>query len=988
MRKKFIIYLVLFNLLIFASSLFAMQISSITSSSTEDNNYLPECSIDNDFKTRWSSAFTDNEWLSIGLDKDYEIGGLTLYWEAAFSKKYNVYLSDDNESWRFVYEEKFGDGNTDEIFFKPQSAKFIKIEFLKRGTDWGNSLFEIKVHEKLFAPHVDSETCASCEFAVDGLYSSGAVFGAAEKASIVFSFNFPMDISGIELFWQDESPEGFSYDVRISEDNINWAIVSDSKNNKRFQSNKTDLIRDLVSFGPRMVKYIKVEVNSLSGSTGLSEMRIKHYDDIAGSPLMAYRKAAKKARRGLYPLWLLQEQEYWTILGSLGTKKEIAVSEFGRIENGFSLEPVLKINDSVKTWNDFHVEQNLENDWMPIANVVWEGNDIVLEEKIFCFDYAGANTGAARFKIKNISEKEIKGNLYLVLRPLKIHPEWLYGGIASIYDVAYKKNKILLNDKQALLLPEIPDGGACLHSFQEKDVIESIVAGKAFDNEAQYKSDVSCLMSGALAYNFVLNPGEEKEVFIVFADENFKEDISNAKQWLAKKLSDIKNEWQKQVAHFEINLPEKIFSDVLKSQIAYGLIHYDEAYFQPGSRVYENTWMRDGAVSVAAFLRMGFTGFVRNYIDWISLQQHENGFIPFRMQGEIMPSYLDTWKEYDSQGEYIYAVAEYYRFTRDRDFLKNKINNIERAVNFLVSVLDKKNNGDGLSVAFNGVLKESNSHEGYFPAQHSNWDNYWALRGLRDAVFCARELSDSRFKEWCLIEKKFCASLIESLSKTIHFHDIDYLPGCIEKGDFDPPAIAIAYFPCNIDSVLPQKELMNSFDKYFIENFLPKKTGDFCGAYSAYELRIAFAFLMRGEKEKALEIIRYFFTQMYPAGWREWGETIFTNIREPQYLGDLPHGWVSMIYVNLIRSMLVYEKDGALVLNSGVPDEWFFQGFSYKDLPTWYGTISCEVICDKTGKIRIKIDGNAVPSHGFTMFLPSGKKADFSSLPHTVDLSG
>ena len=49
----------------------------------------------------------------------------------------------------------------------------------------------------------------------------------------------------------------------------------------------------------------------------------------------------------------------------------------------------------------------------------------------------------------------------------------------------------------------------------------------------------------------------------------------------------------------------------------------------------------------------------------------------------------------------------------------------------------------------------------------------------------------------------------------MQYKGIDYIPGCVELGDFDATSTTIALTPCNELNNLPKPEVYNTFDKYY-----------------------------------------------------------------------------------------------------------------------------------------------------------------------------
>jgi hypothetical protein len=121
--------------------------ASVKASSIQEPGLEAEKAFDGNKRTRWSSEFSDPQWLEIDLEEVKELSGLTILWEAAYGKSYEVLLSLDGNKWNKVYSTTEGDGNTDDIYFKPQKARYIKLFCKERGTGWGYSIWEIILKE-------------------------------------------------------------------------------------------------------------------------------------------------------------------------------------------------------------------------------------------------------------------------------------------------------------------------------------------------------------------------------------------------------------------------------------------------------------------------------------------------------------------------------------------------------------------------------------------------------------------------------------------------------------------------------------------------------------------------------------------------------------------------------------------------------------------------------------------------------------------------
>lgn len=109
--------------------------------------------------TRWESEWTDNQTITVELDGKYLIDRVTIIWEGAFARKYNVCVSNDMENWNEVYREGNSDGGTDNIEFPATEARFVRINCEERALElYGFSIWEFEVFgiSKIQEPNEDS----------------------------------------------------------------------------------------------------------------------------------------------------------------------------------------------------------------------------------------------------------------------------------------------------------------------------------------------------------------------------------------------------------------------------------------------------------------------------------------------------------------------------------------------------------------------------------------------------------------------------------------------------------------------------------------------------------------------------------------------------------------------------------------------------------------------------------------------------------------
>ena len=72
------------------------------------------------------------------------------------------------------------------------------------------------------------------------------------------------------------------------------------------------------------------------------------------------------------------------------------------------------------------------------------------------------------------------------------------------------------------------------------------------------------------------------------------------------------------------------------------------------------------------------------------------------------------------------------------------------------------------------------------------------------------------------LRESFSENVRASLAATIARHRIDFVPGSVEFGDFDPTATSVAVNLLDQLHLLPQPEINNTFDKY-LEGFRKRR---------------------------------------------------------------------------------------------------------------------------------------------------------------------
>jgi hypothetical protein len=353
----------------------------------------------------------------------------------------------------------------------------------------------------------------------------------------------------------------------------------------------------------------------------------------------------------------------------------------------------------------------------------------------------------------------------------------------------------------------------------------------------------------------------------------------------------------------------------------------------------------------------------------------------------------DPVAENDSHGEFIFAVAEVWRHSGDVKWLATKWPQVAAATRYMERLRQSERipaNREGARKPWFGLMPKSISHEGYSERPvHSYWDDFWALRGFRDAADIAGTLGhEAEAREFARWRDEFTADLAASVRATAALHRIDYVAGAAELGDFDATSTTIALDPAQAQGLLPPGMLEATFERYWRESRTRAAGAREWKDYTPYELRSVGALARLGQPERAHAMLDFFFADQRPRPWNQWAEVVGREPRTVRFLGDMPHAWVASDFIRSALDLLAYERDdGALVLGAGVTDAWLTDGRAgVTALPTPFGLLTYWVRREGA-RLFVEIpDGNAQPPGGLVVALPGHEEVRVERLPARIVL--
>lgn len=119
------------------------------SSGDEFSGTPASAAFDNNPTTRWSSPFTvpgaDSQWVQVDLGSVQSLCQVTLQWEAAYGKSFEIQSSLDGASWTPIYTTTTGPGGNQTIDVSG-SGRYVRMQGVKCATGYGYSLSSMLVY--------------------------------------------------------------------------------------------------------------------------------------------------------------------------------------------------------------------------------------------------------------------------------------------------------------------------------------------------------------------------------------------------------------------------------------------------------------------------------------------------------------------------------------------------------------------------------------------------------------------------------------------------------------------------------------------------------------------------------------------------------------------------------------------------------------------------------------------------------------------------
>ncbi|HWG15485.1 MAG TPA: discoidin domain-containing protein [Streptosporangiaceae bacterium] len=211
-----------------------------TASSTESAAYPAADATDGNTGTRWSSAFSDPQWLQVDLGSVSTISQVVLNWENAYATGFQVQTSTDGANWTSIYSTTTGTGGTQTLNVTG-SGRYVRMYGTARATGYGYSLWEFQVYgtsggatgnscgttnAALDRPATTSSTESAAypaSAAVDGDTGTRWSSAASDPQWLEVDLGSAQPVCQVTLNW--EAAYATAFQIQVSTDGTTWAPI-------------------------------------------------------------------------------------------------------------------------------------------------------------------------------------------------------------------------------------------------------------------------------------------------------------------------------------------------------------------------------------------------------------------------------------------------------------------------------------------------------------------------------------------------------------------------------------------------------------------------------------------------------------------------------------------------------------------------------------------------------------------------------------------
>jgi hypothetical protein len=578
-------------------------------------------------------------------------------------------------------------------------------------------------------------------------------------------------------------------------------------------------------------------------------------------------------------------------------------------------------------------EQNwrLEHGYLPVVTSSSKLGDLQVSTELVSTGNLSERQGAVYYRVtlRPTGSEAFNGKFVLAVR-------WIGPAGGLIRQISYSPTdrSLTIDGRRAVIANTVPSGAKVASLEGDgSDLSVLLPAGTARELNAEHSE--TGILSAAMVYNITLRPGEQR--VLEFICPLLSLSIPpQARTFAAARERELAS-WRELFGHISIDTPDPAINESLLAIMTHIRWWSVDGILRHSPVTYPVTWLRDAAMMDEVFDKFDLESLARPTADYAANNLYASGF----------------GAEGDAPGQGIWSLAEYYRYTHDKEWLDlvwprvvDKRNELMRLLHATSSVrrlrepiLPFVNFEEDMDIvadpAQDGLI--TGRMDWHRPVI---WINTWTVAGLEAASFLAKESGHAAEAE----EYDMDARLVrEALTR--------YAATNMGKDERD---FACAVWPTrafNPDDPIVKR----AFEKRWQQMTTDTGRYELRSEWSYFDIANAHTQLWMGERDRMWQILGYYLKHQHAPGMYLWREGPPTDAdrslnwsRVAGWIDHptvIPHGWVASEVALLVRDLFVYEENEHLVFGAGIPDEWLKAGdrVAVSGFETYWGKVGLEV---------------------------------------------
>jgi mannan endo-1,4-beta-mannosidase len=264
----------------------------VTVSSNESgSSNVAANAVDGNYGSRWSSAYSNNQWIRVDLGARYNINRVKISWEDAYATSYRIEVSPDGTNWSTLRSVTKNTAGADDIGSFNGTGRYLRIYGLTRATVYGFSIWEIEAYGspagsgggnlalgKSVVTTSNENASLTGANAVDGNASTRWSSQYANNQNFIVDLGGNFNVNRIKIVW--ESAYARDYQIQVSTDNTSWRTVRD------FWGKPTSAADDYTGMS-ETARWVKVYCITRATSYGFSIHEFEVYGTSSGARIAA-----------------------------------------------------------------------------------------------------------------------------------------------------------------------------------------------------------------------------------------------------------------------------------------------------------------------------------------------------------------------------------------------------------------------------------------------------------------------------------------------------------------------------------------------------------------------------------------------------------------------------------------------------------------------------------------------------------------------------